>query len=107
MHKHARHMKVVVKFLRKASVLKDCWVYDNEMGEVPLEISLLAKLSHPNVVQVCDCYNYLPVGLFLLLLIVVWCTCSSHGYKYTCTCVVYREDGDLSCSIGRWGQPVL
>jgi len=42
---------VVVKFLRKASVLKDCWVYDKEMGEVPLEISLLAKLSHRNIVQ--------------------------------------------------------
>ncbi len=42
-----------MKFLRKSSVLKDCWMIDEEMGRVPLEISLLARLSHPNIVQVC------------------------------------------------------
>lgn len=45
-------LQVVVKFLRKSSVLKDCWVQDSEMGLVPREISLLARLSHPNIVQV-------------------------------------------------------
>lgn len=45
-------MQVVVKFLRKSSVLKDCWVNDKEMGRVPREIQLLAHLSHPNIVQV-------------------------------------------------------
>ena len=44
--------QVVVKFLRKSSVLKDCWVKDTQMGTVPLEICLLARLSHPNIVQV-------------------------------------------------------
>ena len=43
---------MVVKFLRKSSVLKDCWVDDEEMGRVPREIQLLARLSHPNIVQV-------------------------------------------------------
>ena len=56
---HTLTYQVVVKFLRKASVLKDCWVQDKEMGEVPLEISLLAKLAHPNIVQVT---YLLPVG---------------------------------------------
>ncbi len=48
--------QVVVKFLRKSSVLKDCWITDDEMGVVPLEIALLARLCHSNIVQVlCDC----------------------------------------------------
>ena len=41
-----------MKFLRKSSVLIDCWVDDKEMGRVPLEINLLARLSHPNIVEV-------------------------------------------------------
>ena len=45
-------LQVVVKFLRKSSVLRDCWVDDEEMGRVPREIQLLARLSHPNIVQV-------------------------------------------------------
>lgn len=45
-------LQVVVKFLRKSSVLIDCWVEDKEMGRVPLEINLLARLSHPNIVEV-------------------------------------------------------
>ena len=44
---------MVVKFLRKSSVLKDCWISDKEMGVVPLEIALLARLCHDNIVQVC------------------------------------------------------
>ena len=47
-------VQVVVKFLRKSSVLKDCWVDDEEMGRVPREIQLLARLSHPNIVQVSE-----------------------------------------------------
>lgn len=35
-------------------MLKDCWVNDSEMGGVPLEIALLARLSHPNIVQVIN-----------------------------------------------------
>ena len=49
---NASLVQVVIKFLRKSSVLKDCWVVDEEMGKVPREIQLLAHLSHPNIVQV-------------------------------------------------------
>ena len=50
-------LQVVVKFLRKSGVLKDCWVNDKEMGLVAQEISLLARLSHPNIVMVCEFWH--------------------------------------------------
>ena len=43
---------MVVKFLKKKKVLKDCWIEDNLLGRVPLEISLLCKLDHTNIVAV-------------------------------------------------------
>ena len=46
-----------MKFLRKSGVLKDCWVDDEDMGLVALEISLLARLHHPNIVMVCTCVH--------------------------------------------------
>jgi PAS domain-containing serine/threonine kinase len=48
---------VVVKFLRKSGVLKDCWVDDEDMGLVALEISLLARLHHPNIVMLLEAYE--------------------------------------------------
>ena len=45
-------VQVVVKFLRKNGVLKDCWVHDRDMGLVAQEISILARLNHPNIVMV-------------------------------------------------------
>lgn len=47
--------EVVVKFIRKAKVLKDCWITDDVLGHVPLEVSLLSKLQHPNIVAVSVC----------------------------------------------------
>ena len=41
-----------MKFLKKKKVLKDCWIEDSLLGRVPLEISLLCKLDHPNIVAV-------------------------------------------------------
>ena len=41
-----------MKFIKKKKVLKDCWVQDEELGRIPLEISLLMKLDHPNIVAV-------------------------------------------------------
>ena len=41
-----------MKFIKKKKVLKDCWIQDEELGRVPLEISLLMKLDHPNIVMV-------------------------------------------------------
>lgn len=45
-------IQVVVKFLRKSGVLQDSWVEDKEMGLVAREISILARLNHPNIVTV-------------------------------------------------------
>jgi hypothetical protein len=44
--------QVVVKFIRKAKVHSDCWVDDEVYGSVPMEIFLLSKLDHPNIVRV-------------------------------------------------------
>ena len=43
-----------MKFIRKDKVLKGSWRDDPMLGTVPFEISLLAKLKHPNVVKVRD-----------------------------------------------------
>jgi PAS domain-containing serine/threonine kinase len=48
---------VVVKFLRKVSILPDAWLKDKEMGLVPLEIALLAKISHPHIVELIEAYE--------------------------------------------------
>lgn len=49
---HFSSYQVVVKFIRKAKVHKDCWVDDKVYGSVPMEIFLLSKLDHPNIVRV-------------------------------------------------------
>lgn len=46
------HFQVIVKFIRKAKILVDCWIDDPILGSIPLEIALLAKLKHPNIVKV-------------------------------------------------------
>ena len=43
-----------MKFIRKEKVLKDGWIEDDDLGVVPFEIYLLARLEHPNIVQVCQ-----------------------------------------------------
>ncbi|XP_022242516.1 PAS domain-containing serine/threonine-protein kinase-like [Limulus polyphemus] len=49
---------VVTKFIRKAKVYEECWVFDSIMGKrVPLEVSLLTTLKHPSIVQVIDVYE--------------------------------------------------
>ena len=49
------NVQVVVKFLRKSSILPDGWVEDEEMGVVPREIALLAGITHPHIVEVRTC----------------------------------------------------
>ncbi|XP_035658807.1 PAS domain-containing serine/threonine-protein kinase-like isoform X2 [Branchiostoma floridae] len=49
--------QVVVKFIRKAKVLEESWVEDSSLGRVPLEISLLAKLEHPNIVTMLEAFE--------------------------------------------------
>jgi PAS domain-containing serine/threonine kinase len=50
-------LMVAVKFLRKSGVLQDCWVKDEDMGVVAQEISLLARLNHPNIVMLLEAYE--------------------------------------------------
>ncbi|XP_046565459.1 PAS domain-containing serine/threonine-protein kinase-like [Haliotis rubra] len=49
--------EVVVKFIRRGKVLKDCWVFDDAHGRIPMEVSLLLKLNHPNIVKVIDVFQ--------------------------------------------------
>ncbi|XP_046383078.1 PAS domain-containing serine/threonine-protein kinase isoform X2 [Ischnura elegans] len=50
---------VITKFIRKDKVCEESWVVDPKMGRrVPLEISLLTTLNHPNIVSVIEvCEN--------------------------------------------------
>ena len=57
-----------MKFIRKAKILPDCWIEDPVLGSVPLEIALLAKLKHPNIVKVKSYslkFDCLSLGLIL------------------------------------------
>ncbi|XP_062374700.1 PAS domain-containing serine/threonine-protein kinase [Sardina pilchardus] len=49
--------EVVVKFIKKARIVSDCWVDDPNMGSVSQEIAILARLDHPNVVKVLDVFE--------------------------------------------------
>ena len=57
-----------MKFIKKKKVLKDCWIDDEELGRVPLEISLLMKLDHQNIVMVhvFQCFFVLPKAYIFL-----------------------------------------
>ena len=45
-------LQVVVKFIRKCKVLKECWITEITGEKIPMEVGLLRKLSHPNIVSV-------------------------------------------------------
>ncbi|XP_060066134.1 PAS domain-containing serine/threonine-protein kinase-like [Ylistrum balloti] len=49
--------QAVVKFIKKKKVLKECWTVDRKWGKIPLEVSLLTKLDHPNIVRVVDVFE--------------------------------------------------
>lgn len=50
-----------MKFIRKEKVLEDCWVEDPTLGKVTLEISILSKVEHANIIKV-ECSSH-GVGL--------------------------------------------
>ncbi|XP_050395155.1 PAS domain-containing serine/threonine-protein kinase [Patella vulgata] len=50
-------LQVVVKFIQKKKVNKESWVVDESDGRIPLEVSLLRKLHHPNIIQIIDVYQ--------------------------------------------------
>ncbi|KAJ8357425.1 hypothetical protein SKAU_G00202190 [Synaphobranchus kaupii] len=49
--------EVIVKFIQKARIVKDCWVDDPDMGRVSQEIAILARLQHPNIVKVLEVFE--------------------------------------------------
>lgn len=55
-HKLFLH-QVVVKFIKKNKVLSECWTEDQRGRRLPLEVSLLKMLKHPNIVKVWTAKN--------------------------------------------------
>ncbi|KAM7105106.1 PAS domain-containing serine/threonine-protein kinase isoform 3-T3 [Molossus nigricans] len=49
-----QNKEVVVKFIKKEKVLEDCWVEDPTLGKVTLEISILSRVEHTNIIKVLD-----------------------------------------------------
>ncbi|XP_037380198.1 PAS domain-containing serine/threonine-protein kinase [Talpa occidentalis] len=49
--------EVVVKFIRKEKVLEDCWVEDPELGRVTLEIAILSRVEHANIIKLLDVFE--------------------------------------------------
>jgi hypothetical protein len=46
-------IQVITKFIQKQKVYQQSWVEDPTLGrKVPLEISLLTTLKHPNIVSI-------------------------------------------------------
>ena len=86
-----------MKFLRKVSILPDAWLKDKEMGLVPLEIALLAKISHPHIVEVRMCVhtfsklmhcNIKGSGEFV-------CTYTSNSSSVNCVALCYSSAGKM------------
>ncbi|XP_076770827.1 PAS domain-containing serine/threonine-protein kinase isoform X2 [Arvicanthis niloticus] len=49
--------EVVVKFIKKEKVLEDCWIEDPKLGRVTLEIAILSKVKHANIIKVLDIFE--------------------------------------------------
>ncbi|XP_045337952.1 PAS domain-containing serine/threonine-protein kinase isoform X2 [Leopardus geoffroyi] len=49
--------EVVVKFIKKEKVLEDCWIEDPELGKVTLEIAILSRVEHANIIKVVDVFE--------------------------------------------------
>ncbi|KAK7502922.1 hypothetical protein BaRGS_00005871 [Batillaria attramentaria] len=49
--------EVVVKFIRRRKVLRESWLMDPHLGMIPMEVFLLSRLQHPNIVKVEDVFQ--------------------------------------------------
>lgn len=49
--------QVVVKFIKKEKVLEDCWIEDPKLGKVTLEIAILSRVEHANIIKVECCFS--------------------------------------------------
>ncbi|KAF6115400.1 PAS domain containing serine/threonine kinase [Phyllostomus discolor] len=52
-----QNKEVVVKFIQKEKVLEEGWVRDADLGKVPLEIAILSRVRHPNIIKVLDVFE--------------------------------------------------
>ncbi|KAM8850242.1 PAS domain-containing serine/threonine-protein kinase isoform 1-T2 [Spinachia spinachia] len=48
---------VMVKFIKKARIIKDCWVDDPMLGQVSQEIAILTRVQHHNIVKVLEVFE--------------------------------------------------
>ncbi|CAF0712521.1 unnamed protein product [Brachionus calyciflorus] len=49
--------EVVTKYILKSKIYKENWITDHKYGEVPLEVSILCKLDHPNLIKVLEVFQ--------------------------------------------------
>ncbi|KAM4836388.1 PAS domain-containing serine/threonine-protein kinase isoform 1-T2 [Thomomys bottae] len=52
-----QNKEVVVKFIKKEKVLEDCWIEDPKLGKVTLEIAILSRVEHTNIIKVLDVFE--------------------------------------------------
>lgn len=55
-----------MKFIKKEKVLEDCWIEDPKLGKVTLEIAILSKVEHANIIKVGG--GFLSADTLMLLL---------------------------------------
>lgn len=48
------HREVAVKFILRDKVPVGSWIFDGELGLVPLEVHLMRAVVHPNIIQFLD-----------------------------------------------------
>ena len=55
--KKLEKFEVVTKYILKTRIYKENWINDNRYGTIPLEISILCKLDHPNIIKVLEVFQ--------------------------------------------------
>ncbi|KAK5859909.1 hypothetical protein PBY51_021426 [Eleginops maclovinus] len=50
-------LEVIVKFISKTRIVKDCWVDDPMLGRVSQEIAILTRVQHHNIVKVLEVFE--------------------------------------------------
>lgn len=51
------HHEVAVKFILKDKVPAGNWIFNGELGLVPLEVHLMKQIIHPNIIQYLDYFG--------------------------------------------------
>ncbi|KAF1383914.1 hypothetical protein PFLUV_G00136780 [Perca fluviatilis] len=50
-------LEVIVKFIKKARIVSECWVDDPMLGQVSQEIAILTRVQHHNIVKVLEVFE--------------------------------------------------